>query len=119
MLQVQESYLSLTLLRNLNHPNFNSSFLKIRLQQLQDSTTSNLSILVYSPLLPKKQKDTHTGQSILAIHSLHIQLLRNEEMNWLIPLNTKGTPINEILTNYPHVHILKQQLNKHSIYYIE
>ena len=40
-------------------------------------------------------------------------------MNWPIPLNTKGTPINEILTNHPYAHILKQQLNKHSIYYIE
>ena len=117
--QLQESHLSSTLLRNLNHPNFDSSFLKIRLQQIQDSTASNLSILSHSPLLPKKQKDTYTGQSILAIHSLHIQLLRNEDIKWPIPLNTKGTPINEVIANHSHAHLLKQQLNKHSIYYIE
>ena len=117
--QLQESHLSSTLLRNLNYPNFDSSFLKIRLQQIQDSTASNLSILSHPPLLPKKQKDTHTRQSILAIHSLHIQLLRNEDIKWPIPLNTKGTPINEVIANHSHAHLLKQQLNRHSIYYIE
>src|SRR5437016_2676101 len=109
MLQVQESYLSLTLLRNLNHPNFDLSFLKIRLQQLQDSTASNLSILSHLLLLPKKQANTHTGQSILAMHSLYIQFLRNEDITWPIPHNAIGTPINEIIMNYPHSSLLKQQ----------
>ena len=99
MIQVQESHLLSTLLRNLNHPKFDSSFLKIRLQQLQDSTASNLSILLYSPLLLKKQINTHTGQSILAIHSLNIQILRNEDINWPTPLDTIGTPINELIIN--------------------
>src|SRR5439155_26954295 len=46
-------------------------------------------------------------------------LLRNEDIMWPIPLNATGTPINEIIINHPHSSLLKQQLNQHSIYYIE
>src|SRR5439155_12174147 len=81
---VQTSHLVSSLSRNLNHIEFDLSFLKARLQQLQDSTWSCSSILIYPPIFPSSQLYTYTAQAILAIHKFNIQFLHSNN-NWPIP----------------------------------
>ena len=95
--QNQLTILTTSLQRNINHSNFNTSFLKARLQDLQDSTKSYHSILTTPPLFPISQYNTHTAQSILAIHTSEIQLVHHTETDWPKPLTRLGTSINDIL----------------------
>ncbi|CAG8660158.1 747_t:CDS:2, partial [Paraglomus brasilianum] len=84
------------------------------------STQSNQSILYSPPLFPRKQLKTYTAQMVLALHSLDIQIFRNEHNEWPIPRkNNGGTLINDILLPHPKAHTLKEKLNQHEIIYIE
>ena len=51
--------LATTLLKNLNNQNFDFSFLKIRLQQLQDSAQTDTSILSMIPVFLYSQDNTY------------------------------------------------------------
>src|SRR6185437_11528925 len=118
--QIQQSHLSSTIVKNINHIDFDRSFFKIYLQELQDSTQSDKSILHSLPLFPRKQLKTYTSQMILALHSLDIQVFRNEHNEWPIPRkNNCGTLINNILLQHPKAHILKEKLNLHEVVYVE
>jgi len=119
LIQIQPTSLATSLLKNINHPSFETSFLKLRLQELQESTKSQHSILHVLPLFPSGQARTYTAQAILALHTLNIQLTRNPETDWPKPLPTTGTSINEILRFHPNAQSLKEKLNLHNIRYIE
>ena len=115
----QPTILAKNLLKNINHPQFENSFLKIRLQDLQDSTKTHSHIFHETPLFPRNQLYTHTAQSILAIHATDIQFIRNITTDWPKPLPRNGTPINDIIIHHPKSHHLKEKLNHHDIRYIE
>ena len=117
--QIQAHHLSTTFLRNINHPEFDNSFLKIRLQELQDSSKSNQSILQDLPLLPLRQTKTYTAQTVLTLHSLNISMRRHTLTDWPITCDIKGTSINEILQHHPSPHLMKEKLNLHNISSIE
>jgi len=116
--QAQLSTLTSTLIKGLNHPHFDSSYLKLRIQQLQDSTMSNISILEEEPLFPTVQSRTHTAQAILAIHKLHLKLVRPLN-NWPTTTNILGTSINNTLLKHPKGAYFKERLNEHNISCIE
>jgi len=57
---------------------------------------------------------------VLALHSLDIQIFRNEHNKWPIPRkNNCGTLINNILLQHPKAYILKEKLNLHEVVYVE
>ena len=116
--QAQSTTLISVLSKNLNHPNFHNSFLKLRLQQLQDASLVNTSILEETPIFPTSQLHTHTAQSILAMHELGIQFTR-PLFPWPIPTTLLGTSVNTLLNDHPNKTTLKQYLNKHNITCIE
>jgi len=116
--QAQTSALVLTFQKNLNHSNFDSSFLKLRLQQLQDAALTNTSILLQLPVFPLIQTNTQTCQMIIALHALGMQTSREND-EWPCPKNFPGTSVNQILLNHHRASYLKEKLNKHNITSIE
>src|SRR6185437_7064095 len=113
--QVQSQHLATNFLRNINHPEFDSSFLKIRLQELQDATNSRQSILRTIPLLPRNHFNTYTGQTIMTLHSIDINLNRHTLTDWPKPCTIKGTPIDDILNQHPAANLMKEKVNIHNI----
>ena len=77
--QAQTSLLASTLQKNLNYSNFDSSFLKLQLQQLQDSALTNTSILSQLPVFSTSQINTQTCQMILAMHAIGLQTSRDSD----------------------------------------
>jgi hypothetical protein len=116
--QAQLSALVTTLQKNLNHSDFDSSFLKLRLQQLQDAAFTNISILAQPPIFPTAQTNTQTGQMVLALHALGMQTSRDIN-DWPCPKKFTNTSINQILIQHPRASYLKEKLNRHNIYCIE
>lgn len=116
--QAQDQALITTLQKGLNHPNFGSSYLKIRLQQIQDASNSNTSVLLESPLLPLNQLHTYTAQAILAMHKLNISYC-NPQYEWPIITKKLGTLIDQIIDLHPKKAYLKEKLNKLNITSIE
>ena len=116
--QAQSSTLTLTVQRNLNNTNFDNSFFKIRLQQLQDAAMTNISILQRPPVFPLNQIKTHTCQAIMACHEMGIQF-EKKLSEWPTPKKLLGTSINEIILYCQRGSHYKQYLNKHNIICIE
>ena len=116
--QAQLSALAITLQKNLNHHNFDSSFLKLQLQQLQDLALTNVSILTQLSVFSAIQLNTQTCQMVLALYALNLQTSQNGD-NWPIPKTFAGTSINQILLNHPRASYFKEKLNNHNIASIE
>ena len=72
LLQVHNNALTSLLSKNLNHKDFDKSFLKMRIQQLQEAANIEKSILSHTLLFPHKQNLTHMARSIIAGLSLGI-----------------------------------------------
>ncbi|CAG8845147.1 19088_t:CDS:1, partial [Gigaspora margarita] len=70
----------------LNYLDFHTTPLKIQFQQLQNSTTTNCSILTQPPVFPTKENRTTMAKIILATHQQGIQL-KNYNHQWPIPQN--------------------------------
>jgi hypothetical protein len=79
---------------------------------------SNASILEEEPIFPTTQFRTYTAQAVLALHKLHLKLVRPLN-NWPITMNITGTTINNILINHPKGTYYKGKLNEHNISCIE
>ncbi|CAG8689090.1 2734_t:CDS:1 [Ambispora leptoticha] len=121
-LKIMQNTQQLQLINNfskiLNHPSFGTFALKIRLQQLQNSATTNHSILMHQPILPSPENKTTTVQIILKLHKVQL-ILHNDSNIWPIPMNQIGTSINSILYSNLKASVIKGKLNTHHIYFIE
>ena len=108
-----------TIYRLLNHSNFQNSSLRIRLQQIQNTAATNISILTeHNYILPKKQADTPLALMLLHLQQLQISFINNNN-NWPKPLEQQGTTINTILYLVKKPHQIKFKLNKIGLYFIE
>jgi len=116
--QAQLTTLTTNLLRGLNHITFDSSYLKIRLQKIQEAAYTKSSILEERPIISSPESLTHTSQAVLAIHELNINLTRPLN-TWPIPTKTLGSSINYLLHKNPRSSYLKNKLNQHHISCIE
>ena len=106
------------LLNTINGNDFNTSTLKIRLQQIQNVAYTNISILVQLPVLPIKEQRTLTGFAISQLYLAQIQYQR--PLNpWPKPLQNRGHSINTILQNISNAPLIKKRLNKLKIGFIE
>ena len=116
--QVQLSMLTTNLQKGLNHPDFDKSYLKLQLQQIQDSAHTNKSILKEWSALSYTQYLTHTCHALQTIHKLNIKFLRPLN-NWSITTSFLGTSLNLILLSHHRCTHLKKTLNSHGIVCIE
>src|SRR5260364_175590 len=86
--------------RQLNHQNFENSTLKIRLQQIQNSANTNLSILECSNyVLTYKKSRTTTVKVLNYLENLGMSIVRNILNNWPKQLEEQGSSINTVLRN--------------------
>jgi len=116
--QSQLTTLSTNLLRGLNHISFDNSYLKLRLQEIQDAAYMETSILEEKPILPTTENLTHTSQAILAIHKLNIKFVKPLNA-WPVVTKLLGTSINQLLLTHPRSAYLKDKLNQHHVDCIE
>ena len=74
--QIQLTTLLTNVFQGLNHVSFDNSYLKLCLQEIQDTAHIEASILEKQSLLPTIETLTYTSQAILAIHKLNIKFTR-------------------------------------------
>jgi len=119
LLQVHDNALISLMSKNLNHKDFDKSFLKMRIQQLQEAANTEKSILSHTPIFPHRQNSTHTAQSITA--GLSLGITWNKPLNqWpILPNRLLGTSIDQFIIDHPKRHILKEKMNRHGIYCVE
>src|SRR6185437_9375455 len=79
---------------------------------------TNKSVLKSCPLLPYKQFNTYTRQTIMAIHKLNISFSRPFR-DWPIIKKFCGTSIDQIIESHSTKEHLKENLNKYQIMIIE
>ena len=116
-LQAQQNILLLYNLVNSSN-RFNTIF-KGRIQQLQETAVTNISILIQDPyIFAVLENNTTTAKRIYQMYNLHC-FFTNRLSNWLQELQKTRYSINNIIKTLPNFILIKKCLNKIGLYFIK